>query len=209
MLRSSQISTWTRKLIHGGLVVALGVGVGIPVAMSARTTPRGSAAGGAAGSSGGEAVLTGRTSNPDSGSPATTPSASSPSASGGDGSTSSTSSSTAKEKDKKVFYIAGEAPGLYPGGTSDLPVTISNPNNFPIVVRSIQTHVGNDTAHPGCSPGAHLDATEFSGAIAVPRDGTVTRSGILSVTMAPSAPDACQGTTFPLEFSGKATKENQ
>ena len=55
----------------------------------------------------------------------------------------------------------------------------------------------------GC-PAATLSVTAFSGTLLVPANGTATQA--LPVSMSPTAVDACQDVTFPLDYSGTAVK---
>jgi hypothetical protein len=99
------------------------------------------------------------------------------------------------------FSITGQVSGLYPGRTAPLVLTVTNPLKFEIFVVSLSTTVG--TASPGCAAG-NLAVSSFSGHAGVPANGSATIA--VSVTMTHSAPDGCQGVTFPLHYSGLATR---
>ena len=99
------------------------------------------------------------------------------------------------------FSISGNVAGLYPGASLLLVLTISNPQQFAIVVNSITTSVGSPSA--SCSA-ANLSVSSFLGSLAVPAQGTATVT--VTATMPHSAPNACQGAVFPLQYSGTAVK---
>lgn len=100
------------------------------------------------------------------------------------------------------FTIAGESSDLTPGVTRPLPLTISNTQNFDIIVKTITVSVGS--AGPGC-PGSNAVATGFNGALTVPKKGTASLS--LTIGMVANAANACQGKTFPLTYSGTGVKK--
>jgi hypothetical protein len=99
------------------------------------------------------------------------------------------------------FRISGNVAGLYPGAHLPLVLTVTNPEHFAIVVTTLSVSAGN--AAPGCGA-ANLATTSFSGNLHVPASGTATAT--VHVTLAHSAPNACQGVVFPLRYTGVATK---
>jgi hypothetical protein len=99
------------------------------------------------------------------------------------------------------FRISGSVAGLYPGAQLPLVLTVTNPERFAIVVSSLSVAVG--PAMPGCGA-ANLTATSFAGRLHVPALGTAAVS--VQVTLAHSAPNACQGAVFPLHYTGLAGK---
>ena len=99
------------------------------------------------------------------------------------------------------FTITGSATGLYPGATKSLPLTIHNPYHFAIYVKSITVTAGN--ASLSC-PASNLVTSNFTGNRRVPRMGE--RTVVVPIQMVSGAPDACQDATFPLTYSGTATK---
>lgn len=93
--------------------------------------------------------------------------------------------------------------GLFPGATEKLVLTISNPNSFRIVVRSITV----DARDASASCGDHnLVTKDYIGPpVSIPRNGRARVS--IPISMRPDANDSCQGATFPLVFGGTATKK--
>jgi hypothetical protein len=103
----------------------------------------------------------------------------------------------------KNFSIAGNTAGLYPGGTVQLPLTVENPNQQDIRVTGLTVSVVGTSAS-SCAA-SNLRTTDYTGpGFVVPGKGSRTIS--LPVTMARSAPDACQNVTFSLSYAGKAEK---
>lgn len=99
------------------------------------------------------------------------------------------------------FGISGSVTGLYPGASMPLVLTVSNHQEFTIVVTSITTSVGSP--NPACAS-ANLTVTQFIGDLSVPAKGTSNVA--VTVTLTHAAPDACQGAVFPLQYIGTAVK---
>jgi len=101
----------------------------------------------------------------------------------------------------KSFAISGRVGGLYPGAVLPLPLTITNPWNFAIIVTSISAAIY--AGGPACAA-ANLSVSTFSGHLVVDARGLAHTS--LEVALAHSAPDTCQGAVFPLVYSGVARR---
>lgn len=99
------------------------------------------------------------------------------------------------------FTISGKVGGLYPGAVRSLKLTVTNHESFAIIVTSLTTTAG--AARAGCGA-ANLKVASFSGRLKVPAKGKAGTS--VHVTMAHSAPNACQGAAFPLRYSGQARR---
>jgi hypothetical protein len=115
--------------------------------------------------------------------------------------TSAHSSKHAPHHKKGRFQIAGSVHGLYPGDSTDLMLTVSNPFSFPIVVKSISTTVGSP--RPSCKA-LYLTVGSFSGHLKVTSHGSAQVS--VPVVLAHAAPNGCQGVRFGLEYHGLARK---
>ena len=102
---------------------------------------------------------------------------------------------------KTGFQISGSVGGLYPGETAPLMLRVTNPQPFAIVVTSIATTAGSP--NPGCLA-SYLTVAGFSGQLTV----AAQSSGQISVpvTLSHAAPNACQGASFPLTYTGSAHK---
>ena len=98
------------------------------------------------------------------------------------------------------FVLSANLSGLYPNVDADFPVSVSNPKDFAIAVHSATVAIGD--ASPSCTA-ANLSARSFSGNVVVPADGSTTFP--IHLHMAASAPNACQGVTFPLTFTATGT----
>jgi hypothetical protein len=92
---------------------------------------------------------------------------------------------------------------LYPSGSSDVALTISNPNEFSIHVNSLDLDSGGITASTSCdtskvhfasqsNSGAGWDVDPKAGAV----DGTLSLHLAAALSMDADAPDDCQGATF-------------
>jgi hypothetical protein len=111
-----------------------------------------------------------------------------------------------------ALTISGGSPSsqLYPGGAAGVSVMVSNPNLFPIRLRSLTIDDARgsagfsvDAGHLGCSTavlsladsdngGAGWTIPAKSGAV----DGTLAAELVNAVSMTSSASAACQGATF-------------
>jgi hypothetical protein len=97
------------------------------------------------------------------------------------------------------FVITGEVTGLYPGIVTMVSADVTNP--FEITLRVISVSAVPSAPSDGCSD-QHL-VVEPAAPDALLAAGART-SVPLDVTLDRSAPDACQGATFQLEFQGAA-----
>ncbi|WP_305787635.1 hypothetical protein [Symbioplanes lichenis] len=94
---------------------------------------------------------------------------------------------------------------LYPGGTADLAVTITNPNTYavrvPQLARDPLQGTGGyavDAGHSACGVGALSYTTQTNGGSGwtVPASGSLTLALTGALSLAGSAANACQGATF-------------
>lgn len=100
------------------------------------------------------------------------------------------------------FTIAGNTADLAPGVERPLHLTISNTQNFAIIVKTVTVTVsGSDKA--GCTA-ANATATGFTGSLTVPKNGTAPLT--LAVRMVADPADECQGAKFALTYSGTGVK---
>jgi hypothetical protein len=99
------------------------------------------------------------------------------------------------------FHISGSMDGLQPGLRRPLTVGLSNAGASAIRVTSITVTVG--AASPECS-GDLLSIEPLDRATVVPAGGAATAT--VFVTLAASAPDACEGVRFPFTYGGTADR---
>lgn len=103
------------------------------------------------------------------------------------------SASTASVQGLQV--TAGALSGLYPGGSVNVVLSVTNPNAFPVTVTAVA--FASPTAVGSCA-GSHLvlsDRTGLTAAVTAGGTSSITLTG--AATLSTSAPDACQGVTFP------------
>jgi hypothetical protein len=104
---------------------------------------------------------------------------------------------------------------LYPGGSADVAVDVSNPNRFSAHIGSLSLDAGSgtggfevDAAHTGCDPSvlSFTTQTNGGGGWSVPPKVGAT-NGLLAVdlpnalAMDAGAADACQGASFLVHLS--------
>ncbi len=94
------------------------------------------------------------------------------------------------------FTLTTAYSGLYPNADVSVPVTVHNPHGYELAVHAAGVTVGD--AGPAC-PAANLEASSFAGDVVAPPHGDATIP--IRMHMPASAPDACQGATFPLHFT--------
>lgn len=111
--------------------------------------------------------------------------------------------SSAADSPAKAFTIAdvGTATGLVPGGTVTRKVRVTNPNNQAILVTRLDTSVGRPS--PDC-PANAVTVAPLATQIVIAKNSYADVP--LTVRMTASAPDGCRNLTFPLTYSGTATK---
>lgn len=98
------------------------------------------------------------------------------------------------------FTISGSVADLAPGLERSLVVQLRNPGRDPLSVSSLAVSVGRPS-RSGCAA-SNLAVSPFRGPVTVPADGTASTT--LAVRLAAGAPNACQGTSFPLTYRGRA-----
>jgi hypothetical protein len=97
------------------------------------------------------------------------------------------------------FAVIGEIDGLYPGSEATLDARITNTEAFPI--RVLLTRVTVRDANAMC-PASMLVFGNSDATVEIPPDATVTLP--MTVRLGLAASDACQGATWPLQFTGTA-----
>ena len=115
------------------------------------------------------------------------------------------------------FTIAGDQPTvLAPGIGGPIPVTITNPQSFPITVTNLVVTVAAGSSHPGCDGATNLAVTQsnMSGgtvSVVVPGGGSVVlpaqgaTAPILTMLDLASSQDTCKGATFTLDYTATGT----
>ncbi|HEY7136164.1 MAG TPA: hypothetical protein VIB48_13965 [Acidimicrobiia bacterium] len=100
-----------------------------------------------------------------------------------------------------AFTLTGDVAGLFPGGTRNLQVRITNPTNTAMRVTTVTVTV-HDASVACRAP--NLVADSYTGKAYVGRHGAT--SVTIPVRMVRTAPNACQNATFPLVFRAEAVK---
>ncbi|MDX6651257.1 MAG: hypothetical protein QOJ38_38 [Solirubrobacterales bacterium] len=115
-----------------------------------------------------------------------------------------------------VDVSASTAATLYPGGSGDVAIKVSNPNSYPVRVTGIalngsSSSIAADSGHAACTPtgvsfsdqsGLSIDVPAKSGAV----NGTAQTTLSGAAAMSNASVDACQGATFtiPVTLSGSS-----
>ena len=102
----------------------------------------------------------------------------------------------------KPFTITGDVGALYPGARVPLNVRVTNPNNSPLTVRSIAVAVEESNV-TGCGREWIRPGRDVRISALVPAKSTAHLS--FPLRMLGSAPVACQGATWTLNFAGAGT----
>lgn len=94
---------------------------------------------------------------------------------------------------------------LYPGGTADVKIKISNPNPYPVRITSI-TGNGAITSDKGaaCDASTGVNYTNQSGTFDVAANSDASFTLLGAVAMSNSSDNTCQGAVFtvPVSLSG-------
>ncbi|MFI5564273.1 hypothetical protein ACIA2T_33700 [Amycolatopsis japonica] len=111
-------------------------------------------------------------------------------------------------KDFGITDVPGRSAALFPGAVADRWIRLSNPQNFPIVVRTVSATVrppvdASGRPAPGC-PASSVSVRSLTAPVPVPGGGSTDVA--LVTSMLPSAPDRCRNLIFPLTYTGTATK---
>ena len=100
------------------------------------------------------------------------------------------------------FELTGNVEGLWPGGSQPFMVKIENPYRFDIVVLTVAVTVG-PTAPTSC-PSSVLSVGTLPGEVLVRARGEAVIE--LTASLDSSAPDSCQGATWPLTYTASARR---
>jgi len=110
--------------------------------------------------------------------------------------------------DNHDFTItSGTSSCLYPGGTARVPLSVSNPYSFDILLTNVSASItGTSSAACPATP-ANVVVRAYQGALplTVPSGRTVA-AGSVPVSMPGTVAQACQNVTFTLHLQGTATK---
>jgi hypothetical protein len=114
----------------------------------------------------------------------------------------------------KAFTLTGSVTGLFPGVTSKLYVTVTNPNNQAMTVTNVTatltsvTKAANAPAGTCAASAANLAIQPFTGpSFTVAANSSRSSSPAYIPVMAPStAANACQGATFTLTYGATGTQ---
>jgi uncharacterized membrane protein len=137
-------------------------------------------------------------------------------ASGGSPVVTRTATVTLRIDKKHDLGISGYASStLYPGTTSDIDLTLTNPNNFTIRVTTLGVSVEEQTTNAGCSGTQNFTTSALVGTVDVPANTTaklsqlgVPQARLPKVTFVnkPVNQDACKNATVTLQYTGTAVK---
>ncbi len=118
--------------------------------------------------------------------------------------------------DGQDFVVRGDLADvqLIPGASAPLALTISNPNDEPIVVTRLTVTVQPGSTNPGCDGPTNLAVTQSDASeanpLVVPANGTVSvpsggvSAPLLEMLNLPTNQDACKGATFTFSYGGSA-----
>ncbi|SDP40295.1 hypothetical protein SAMN04489867_2333 [Pedococcus dokdonensis] len=98
--------------------------------------------------------------------------------------------------------VAAVSDTLYPGGSATLTVTVSNPNQRPVTVTSIDL-AGSVAASAGCTTPGVTVTLPASVSVTVPAGGSAPVSFTDAIAMTASSSSDCQGATFTIPVSAK------
>jgi hypothetical protein len=91
--------------------------------------------------------------------------------------------------------VTGDTGDLFPGVAATLPIRVRNLTTGPVQLRWVRTIV--DAPAGDCDPG-YLHAEQIWPRQRIPARGRLDLE--VPITLAPEAPDDCQGVTFPLRY---------
>ena len=105
-----------------------------------------------------------------------------------------------------VDVSASTTATLYPGGSGDVSIRISNPNNYPVTVTGVtgSGSITPDAGHASCTTTGVTFTDQTGLTIAVPASGATTATLSGAASMSNASVNGCQGATFtiPVTLSG-------
>jgi len=107
-------------------------------------------------------------------------------------------------KTGKTVTMKGSVAGLYPGAAKPMVVTVKNANKFTIKVAAVKAKVAAKTTLAGCAGPANVKVKSSTKALKIAKGKSAKAT--LTVSMLPTAANACQGAKFTLTLSAKAVK---
>src|SRR5688500_5149322 len=99
------------------------------------------------------------------------------------------------------FPISGSIADLVPGDQRTLLLQVTNPNPFTVSVNQVLVTATAASADCGV---ANLSISPLPAPVLV--GGNASGTAGIPIKLVATAPDACQGATFPLTFSAEVTK---
>jgi hypothetical protein len=87
---------------------------------------------------------------------------------------------------------------LYPGGTGDVALQVTNPNNYAVTLVSVVATGGTITASNGCSPTGVSFTSQPSLSIPIAASATTQVHLSGAASMSSASANACQGATFSI-----------
>ncbi len=101
------------------------------------------------------------------------------------------------------FHVRGHVWGLYPGAHKSVQIQVTNPNPYPIRVRSLTATVGRSDRN-GCIASALRPNKEIRLKLLVPKKSRAFATYPIKLHQAAS--NKCQGARWPLVFHGRAVR---
>jgi hypothetical protein len=110
----------------------------------------------------------------------------------------------------KFTVLGSHVKGLYPGLVKDMTVTLYNPYDFDLNVRSLRGDVVSSSRRTCRTSTANLVAHSHKGPLPliIPAHSR-KKAGIIPIFMPGSASRNCQKTTFTVRLTGTATKASR
>lgn len=117
------------------------------------------------------------------------------------------SASSFDHVDTLIDSIVTETAGtnLYPGATTDITVTVTNDQDYPVTVASIDA--GESNVEGDCAAGSVTTAAQTLGASADELAAGASKDYTLVATMGGDAAEACAGVTFTIPVSATLTSD--
>jgi hypothetical protein len=109
------------------------------------------------------------------------------------------------------FTISGNVPNpLYPGAPAQtFPLTLANPNSFPIKITNFGSVGVTAPSAPGCQSGwfqVTMPSIPTGGTLTVSANSSITAQASIKMLDVNSSQDACQGQKLQLAYNGTYTK---
>jgi hypothetical protein len=112
--------------------------------------------------------------------------------------------STGNLQTATIASVGSVTTQLLPGGSGDVAFNVANPNSFSVTLVGVSGNgaITVDAGHSGCTPSGNVTFTNQTPNLTITANQSAFPVDLVgSISMAASAPNACQGATFAVPLT--------